>query len=247
MKLEGKVAIVTGAGRGIGKGIALALAKEGAKVVVTDISDETREVVKEIGAAGSTGFATKIDVSSYRDAEKMGKEVIKKFGKIDILVNNAGIYPFKPLIEMTEKDWDKVIGINLKGVFNCTKAVIPKMIEQKGGNIVNIASIAGAVIGYANLVHYSASKGGVLGFTRAAALELAPHGIRVNAIAPGAVLTPGVQVVGEDMIKQIEQSNPLKIIGQPEDIANLVIFLASDESRYMTGQLVVCDGGNTVQ
>jgi 3-oxoacyl-[acyl-carrier protein] reductase len=121
------------------------------------------------------------------------------------------------------------------------------MIEQKSGNIVNIASIAGAVVGYANLVHYSASKGGILGFTRAAALELAQHNIRVNAIAPGAVLTPSTQAVGEDVLKQMEQSNPLKKIGKPEDIANLVVFLASEDSSYITGQLIVADGGNTIQ
>ena len=196
---------------------------------------------------GFESIAVKTDVAKYNETEKLAKETIKKFGKIDILVNNAGIYPFKPLIEMTEKDWDRVLDINLKGVFNCTKAVLPSMVGQKSGNIVNIASTAGAVVGYTNLVHYSASKGGVLGFTRSAALELAQHNIRVNAIAPGAVLTPGAQIVGEDLIKQVEQSNPLKMIGQPADIANLVVFLASEDSRYMTGQLVVCDGGYTVQ
>ena len=148
---------------------------------------------------------------------------------------------------MTEQDWDKVLDINLKGVFNCTKAVLPSMIEQKNGNIVNIASIAGAVVGYENLAHYSASKGGVLGFTRSSALELAKNGIRVNAVAPGAVLTPGTQILGEDVIEQIKQSNPLKKIGKPEDIANLVVFLASDESSYITGQCIVADGGNTLQ
>jgi len=148
---------------------------------------------------------------------------------------------------MKEEDWDRVMGVNLKGVFNCTKAVLPKMIEQKSGNIINISSIAGAVIGYSNLVHYCASKGGVLGFTRAAALELAQYGIRVNAIAPGAVETPGTKVVGEEALKQVEQTIPQKRIGQPEDVANLVIFLASDDSSYITGQQIVADGGFTIQ
>jgi len=247
MRLNDMVAIVTGAGQGIGKGIALALAKEGCKVVISDITDKANEVVEEIGSLGSEAMAIKCDVSKFEDAEDMAKTTLEKFGKIDILVNNAGIYPFKSLLEMREEDWDKVININLKGVFNCTKAVLPKMVEQKSGSIVNIASIAGAVIGYSNLAHYSASKGGVLGFTRAAALELAPNGIRVNAIAPGAILTPGTQSVGEDTLKQMEQSNPLKRIGRPEDIANLVVFLASNESSYITGQLIVSDGGNTIQ
>jgi len=247
MKLKDRVAIVTGAGQGIGKGIALALAKEGCKVVVSDITDKTNDVVKEIESEGSEAIAVKCDVSKFEDTEEMARKTLEKFGRIDILVNNAGIYPFKSLLEMTERDWDKVLSINLKGVFNCTKAVLPKMVEQEGGNIINIASIAGAVIGYTNLAHYSASKGGVLGFTRAAALELAQHGIRVNAIAPGAILTPSTQAVGEDVIKQMEQSNPLKKIGRPEDIANLVVFLASDESSYITGQLIVADGGNTIQ
>jgi len=247
MKLKGKVAIVTGAAQGIGRGIALALAKEGAKVVVSDISDKIADVVREIESLGSEALAAKANVADSKETEGMAKAAIQKFGRIDILVNNAGIYPFKPLVEMKEEDWDRVMGVNLKGVFNCTKAVLPKMIEQKSGNIINISSIAGAVIGYLNLVHYCASKGGVLGFTRAAALELAQYGIRVNAIAPGATETPGTKVVGEEALKQVAQTIPLRRIGQPEDIANLVIFLASDDSSYITGQLIVADGGLTIQ
>jgi len=247
MKLKGKVAIVTGAAQGIGRGIALALAKEGAKVVVSDISDKIADVVREIESLGSEALAAKANVADSKETEGMAKAAIQKFGRIDILVNNAGIYPFKPLVEMKAEDWDRVMGVNLKGVFNCTKAVLPKMIEQKSGNIINISSIAGAVIGYLNLVHYCASKGGVLGFTRAAALELAQYGIRVNAIAPGATETPGTKVVGEEALKQVAQTIPLRRIGQPEDIANLVIFLASDDSSYITGQLIVADGGLTIQ
>lgn len=247
MRLKDKVAIVTGAGQGIGKGIALALAKEGAKVVVSDISDKIHDVVKEINSLGSEALAAKADVSNNKDTEEMVKSTINKFGRIDILVNNAGVYPMKLLADMKEEDWDRVIDINLKGVFNCTKSVLSKMIEQKGGSIVNISSIAGAVIGYPNLVHYSASKGGVLGFTRAAALELAQYKIRVNAIAPGAIETPGTKVTGDEMLKQLEQMIPLKRIGQPEDIANLVVFLASEDSSYITGQQIVVDGGWTIQ
>jgi len=247
MKLKGKVAIVTGAAQGIGRGIVLALAKEGAKVVVSDVSDKIADVVREIESLGSEALAAKANVADSKETEGMAKAAIKKFGRIDILVNNAGIYPFKPLVEMKEEDWDRVMGVNLKGVFNCTKAVLPKMIEQKSGNIINISSIAGTVLGYLNLVHYSASKGGVLGFTRSAALELAQYRIRVNAIAPGAVETPGTKVVGEEALKQVEQTIPQKRVGQPDDIANLVVFLASDDSSYITGQLIVADGGFTIQ
>jgi 3-oxoacyl-[acyl-carrier protein] reductase len=246
MKLKDRVAIVTGAGQGIGKEIALTLAKEGAKVVESDITDKIDEVAAEIKKLGTDSLAVKADVSSWKDTQNLAKVCLDKFERIDILVNNAGIYPFKALAEMTEEDWDKVININLKSVFNCTKAVLPKMIEQKKGNVINIASVAGAFVGYAYLVHYSASKGGVLGFTRAAAIELAPIGIRVNAIAPGGILTPGTEIT-PDVVEQLKQSNPLKRIGMPTDIANLVVFLASDDSANITGQCIVSDGGSTVQ
>jgi 3-oxoacyl-[acyl-carrier protein] reductase len=248
MRLKGKVAIVTGAAQGIGKGIALALSKEGAMVVVSDIMDKTEDVVKDIEASGGEALAIKANVMNGNETEEMAKAAIKKFGRIDIMVNNAGIYPNRSLMDMREDEWDRVIGINLKGVFNCTKAVLAKMAEQKSGNIINICSIAGAVVGFSNLVHYSASKGGVLGFTRAAALELAQYGIRVNAIAPGGVETPGTKVDSTDeALKQFAQAIPMKRIGQPSDIANLVVFLASDDSSYITGQLLVVDGGFTIQ
>jgi len=247
MKLKDKVAIVTGAGQGIGRGIALALAKEGAKVVVSDVSDKIGEVVKEIESSGSEALAVKADVRNNKETEEMVKTAIDKFGRIDILVNNAGIYPFKSLVEMKEEDWDKVLGVNLKGVFNCTKAVLSKMIEQKSGTIINISSIAGAVIGYPNAVHYATSKAGMIGFTRAAALELAQYGIRVNAIAPGAIETPGTKALGEEVLRQVEQTVPLKRIGQPQDIANLVVFLASEDASYITGQLIIADGGYVIQ
>jgi len=247
MRLKDKVAIITGAGQGIGRGIALALAREGAKVVVSDISNKAREVVKEIEGFGFEALAVIADVSNSKETEEMAKAAIVKFGRIDILVNNAGIYPLKSLVEMTEEEWNRVLRINLKGVFNCTKAVLPKMIEQKSGGIINISSIAGSVVGYSNLVHYSASKAGMLGFTRAAALELAQYGIRVNAIAPGAIETPGTKALDEELLKQVEQTVPLRRIGQPEDVANLVVFLASDDSSYITGQLIIADGGLTIQ
>jgi len=248
LKLEGKVAIVTGSGQGIGKGIALQLAKEGARVVVSDIAQENIDkTADEIKSLGLEAIGIKADISNAEEVNQLVKTTVEKFGRIDILVNNAGIYPFKLLTEMKEEDWDKVLNVNLKGVFNCTKAVLPEMIKQKNGNIINIASIAGAVVGYLNLSHYSASKAGILGFTRSAALELAQHGIRVNAIAPGAIETPGTKVLGNEALKQFAQMIPLKRMGQPEDVAKAVVFLASDDSNYITGQLIVVDGGYTLQ
>lgn len=245
--VKDKVAIVTGAGQGIGREIALSLAKNGAKVVLIDISDKILEVLKEVEKLEREGLAVKCDVSNVNEVEKAVKEVLGKFGRVDILVNNAGIYPFKPLTEMTEKDWDKVLNVNLKGTFLLTRAVLPKMIEQRNGKIINIASIAGSVVGYPNLTHYSASKGGMVGFTRAVALEVAQHGINVNAVSPGPILTPGTEVLGKEMYEEIRRSIPLGRWGLPEDVANLVVFLASDESSFITGQNIVIDGGLTVQ
>ena len=248
MKLKGKVAIVTGSGQGIGKGIALELAREGAKIIISDINQETiNKTVDEMKSSGAEVLGVKADVSKAEEINQMVKTVIEKFGRVDVLVNNAGIYPFKLLTEMSGEDWDKVLNVNLKGVFNCTKGVLPEMIKQKGGSIVNIASIAGAVVGYINLAHYSASKGGVLGFTRSAALELSQYGIRVNAIAPGAIETPGTKIMGEDALKQFSQMIPLKRLGKPEDIGKAVVFLASEDSSYITGQMIVVDGGHTLQ
>lgn len=248
LRLQGKVAIVTGAAQGIGKGIAIAMAKEGAKLVVSDISDKATEVVGEIHSLGTEAVSFKVNVADYRGTKLLAEATVKRFGRIDILVNNAGIYPFKSLVEMKEEEWDKVIGVNLKGTFNCTQAVLPKMLEQKSGNIINICSIAGGVVGMAGLTHYAASKGGVLGFTRAAAVELAPFGVRVNAIAPGSVQTPSASVgATEEAAKQFLQAIPMRRIGQPNDIANLALFLASESSSYITGQLIVADGGYTAQ
>jgi len=245
MRLKNKVAIVTGAGQGIGREIALTLSKEGAKVIVTDITEKIHDVVKEIG---SQAFGIKVDVSKREQTEAMAKKTLEKFGRIDILVNNAGIYPFKSLLEMKEEDWDNVIDVNLKGVFNCTKAVLPTMIKQKYGKIINITSIAGTKVGFPNLVHYSASKAGILGFTKSAALELAQYNINVNAIAPGVIDTHGVRTgMDKEALKQITQTIPAKRMGKPIDVANLVVFLVSDESSYITGECIVVDGGFTIQ
>jgi 3-oxoacyl-[acyl-carrier protein] reductase len=248
MKLKNKVAIVTGAGQGIGKEIALSLAREGAKVVVSDITDKIYDVVKEIEGLGSQALAIKTDVSNSKQTEELAKNTIEKFGRVDILVNNAGIFPFKSFLEMKEEDWDKVLNVNLKGVFNCTKAVTPMMVKQKYGKIVNIASIAGTRVGYLGLTHYCASKAGIAGFTKALALELSSYKINVNAIAPGEIETPGATgAMDEKTRKGFIESVPLKRFGQPIDIANLAVFLASDESSYITGECIVVDGGLTNQ
>lgn len=235
--LKDKVAIVTGGTMGIGKGIADKLGREGAKVVVC-----ARKPAK------TSHHFIKCDVSDFKEAQKMVAETVKKYGKIDILVNNAGIFPFVPLKDMTEQQWDQVIDVNLKGVFNCTKAVIPYMMKRKHGKIVSIASIAGVVVGYPNLVHYSASKAGIMGFTRAAALELAPFKINVNAVAPGAIQTPGeTQITGDnkEVVAQVIRTIPEARMGKPVDIADVVAFLVSREATYITGQTIIVDGGLT--
>jgi 3-oxoacyl-[acyl-carrier protein] reductase len=243
--LKGKVAIVTGAGHGIGREIALSLARNGAEVVVTDIADVIFEVGKQIEAFGSTALPIKCDVSDYEQAKDAEKQVAEKFERVDILVNNAGIYPQKTFSDMTADDWNKVLRVNLNGVFHCTKAVIPKMMKQKYGKIVNIASIAGAVVGFQNLVHYSASKAAIAGFTKSLALEVAQHGINVNAVAPGPIDVEDMGISTE-MYQQIIKAIPVGRMGRPIDIANLVVFLASDESNFITGQCIVSDGGYTL-
>ena len=235
--LKGKVAIVTGGTKGIGKGIADKFAQEGAHVIVT----ARRK-------ASTQHHLIICDVSNSREVKEMVDSVIKKYKKIDILVNNAGIYPFIPFEQMKEKDWDSVISVNLKGVFNCTSAVLPGMIKHKYGKIVSIASIAGAFVGFPNLVHYCTTKAGVMGFTRGAALDLAKYNINVNAVAPGAILTPGVESgLDKKTISGLIQAIPERRMGKPVDIANTVAFLASDGAQYITGQTIVVDGGYTDQ
>ncbi len=247
LKVKDRVAIITGSGQGIGKAIAFALAREGAKVTVTDISGKEVDTAKEIKALGKEALPLKLDVTNYLEAQNVAKKVYESFGRIDILVNNAGIYPFKSFEDMEEKDWDRVIQINLKGTFNCTKAVLPYMKEQRYGRIINISSIAGTFVGFSNLSHYCASKAGIMGFTRGVALEVAKYGICVNAVAPGPIETPGTQVMSEEAVEVIKRAMPIGRWGKPEEVASVVVFLASEDSSLITGQIVVVDGGYTLQ
>lgn len=247
LKVKDRVAIITGSGQGIGKAIAFALAREGAKVAVTDISGKEVDTAKEIKALGKEALPLKLDVTNYLEAQNVAKKVYESFGRIDILVNNAGIYPFKSFEDMEEKDWDRVIQINLKGTFNCTKAVLPYMKEQRYGRIINISSIAGTFVGFSNLSHYCASKAGIMGFTRGVALEVAKYGICVNAVAPGPIETPGTQVMSEEAVEVIKRAMPIGRWGKPEEVASVVVFLASEDSSLITGQIVVVDGGYTLQ
>jgi len=243
-ELKGRVAIVTGAAKGMGRAHSLKLAGAGAKVVVTDIDvPGCQAVVEEIKKIRGDALAVKCDQSKKADVDNVVAETLKKFGKIDILVNNAGIFPFKPFLEMQESDFEKVIDINLKGYFLMAQACAKEMAKQKSGSIVNIASIA-AIKGFAGLSHYCASKGGIIAMSKALALELAPMGIRVNNVDPGAIETPGA-TGGADKKgdEKMVSSVPMKRWGTPDEIANAVLFLASDESSYMTGSTMVVDGG----
>jgi 3-oxoacyl-[acyl-carrier protein] reductase len=242
--MEGKVAIVTGASRGIGRAIALELARRGAKVAVNYAGSEAKanEVVAEITANGGEAFAIQADVSKSDAVENMVKEVLERYGRIDILVNNAGITRDNLLMRMKEEEWDEVLNINLKGVFNCTKAVSRPMMKQRYGRIVNIASIVG-VSGNAGQANYVAAKAGVIGLTKTAAKELASRNITVNAVAPGFITTDMTDQLSEEVRAEMLKHIPLARFGQPEDIAQVVAFLVSDGANYMTGQTIHVDGG----
>lgn len=228
VNLTGKAAIVTGGAMGIGLGIVKRLEEAGAKVYIADKT-------------------TGVDVSSEEDVKKMVTETVEKFGSIDILINNAGIYPITPVEQMTSSDFDKVIAVNLKGVYLCTKYVAEQMIKQgRGGKIINITSIDALHPSAVGLAHYDASKHGVWGFTKNVALELAPHKIWVNAIAPGAIETPGVtggKALQADILEKFTAKIPMHRMGEPDDIGKVALFLASDMSSYMTGAQIVVDGG----
>ncbi|MBI4991989.1 MAG: SDR family oxidoreductase [Candidatus Harrisonbacteria bacterium] len=244
--LKGKIALVTGGRRGMGRSHALTLAKQGATVVVTDVDlAECQSVVDKIKGGGGLGVCFKMDVSDKSEVDGVFNEVLRQFGRLDILVNNAGIFDPKPALEMSEKDWDKTIAINLKGEFLCAQRAAQEMAKQKWGRIINIASIAsgGVGIGFEGAAHYAASKGGIIGMSETMAIEWAPLGITVNVIAPGAIQTPMVGQVTEEVANEIKTRVPLKRIGRPEEVSAMVIFLASEESSYVTGATFYVDGG----
>jgi NAD(P)-dependent dehydrogenase (short-subunit alcohol dehydrogenase family) len=245
MKLKDKTAIVTGARRGIGKAIALKLAKEGAKVAVTDISKEDcQKVVEEIENLGGQGLALELDVTKEDEIEKVIQETKKKFGRIDVLVNNAGIFIQKNLEDMETSEINKLLDINLRGAIQCIKHVLPEMKNQKYGKIINIASIAG-IVGFNLSSTYCASKGALVNLTRELALDLGPYNINVNAVAPGVIETEMTEgMLSDEKTKEGLLSNiPYGRVGRPEDIASAVSFLADDESEYVTGQILAVDGG----
>ncbi|OIK13972.1 3-oxoacyl-[acyl-carrier-protein] reductase [Bacillus sp. MUM 116] len=244
MSLAGKVALVTGASRGIGREIALELARQGANVAVNFAGNEAKanEVVDEIKVLGCDAFTVKCDVSNSEEVAAMVKETIERFGKLDILVNNAGITKDNLLMRMKEEEWDDVISINLKGVFLCTKAVTRQMMKQRSGRIINIASIVG-VSGNPGQANYVAAKAGVIGLTKTTAKELAARNITVNAIAPGFITTDMTDKLTEDIQTEMLKQIPLARFGVPKDIAKVTAFLASDDSSYMTGQTLHIDGG----
>ena len=242
MKLTGKVALVTGAAQGIGKAVALLLARHGADIVVSDINlEKAEETAKEIESIGQKAMAIKVNVASLNDVERMVEAVLKKFGKIDILVNNAGITRDKLILRMTEEDWDIVLNVNLKGTFNCTKAVVRHMAKQRSGKIVSIASVVGEM-GNAGQVNYAASKAGVIGLTKTIAREFAQRGINVNAIAPGYIETPMTEVLSDKVKEELKRLIPMERLGKPEDVAEAVLFLVSEVYNYITGQVLPVNG-----
>lgn len=243
MELSGKVALVTGAAQGIGKAIALLLAEKGADVVVSDINlEKAQETAKEIEEKGRRSIALKVNVADPDEVEQMVETIIERFSRIDILVNNAGITRDRLLLRMSHEDWDAVLDVNLKGVFNCTKSVIKYMSKQRSGKIVNIASVVG-LMGNVGQANYAASKAGVIGFTKTVAREFAQRGININAIAPGYIQTPMTEVLPEKVKEELMKLIPMGRLGQPEDVAQAVLFLVSEASNYVTGQVLNVNGG----
>jgi 3-oxoacyl-[acyl-carrier protein] reductase len=243
MNLTNRVAIVTGAGRGIGRAIALKLAGWGAKVVVSDILEkEAGAVAEEIKANGGQGLAVVADVSSSADVARLVKETLDAYNRIDILVNNAGIARDQLLLRMSEEDWDKVLGVDLKSVFLCTKAVMRYMLKARWGRVISISSIA-AQVGNPGQANYSAAKAGIIGFTLTVAREVGSHGITVNAVAPGFIETDMTKKIKEEQRREIKKLIPLDRFGTPDDVAEAVAFLASEEAGYITGQVLSVNGG----
>ena len=244
MKLQDKVAIVTGAGRGIGKAIALSLAAEGAKVVVnySRSAEAAVQVVAEITEAGGEALAVQADVSDQAQVEALVKATQERFGRVDILVNNAGITRDKLILRMSVEDWDTVLNTNLRSAFLCVKAVAPLFVKQRGGVIVNVGSVIGKV-GGAGQANYSASKAGLVGLTKSLAKELGSRNVRVNAVAPGFIETEMTEVLKADFKEAILKQIPLARLGKAEDVARTVAFLCSEDAAYIQGEVISIDGG----
>lgn len=242
--LRGKCAIVTGASRGIGRAIAIKLASQGVNIVLNYRSNEEKaiEVENELKEYGVEVLRVQADISVFEEAENLVKQAKDKFNKIDIMVNNAGINIDKLIIRMKEEDFDNVINVNLKGVFNCLKSITPVMLKQREGSIINISSVVG-LVGNAGQVNYAASKAGVIGMTKSLAKEVGARGINVNAVAPGFIQTEMTDVLADKYKEEIKKEIPLKRVGKAEEVAGVVSFLASDDAKYITGQVIHVDGG----
>ncbi|MDQ4140993.1 MAG: 3-oxoacyl-[acyl-carrier-protein] reductase [Bacteroidota bacterium] len=242
--LEGKIALITGASKGIGRAIAQKFAEMGAQVAFTYLSsvEKGQALEQELSAGGAKVKGYRSDASIFTEAEKLIESVVADFGRLDILINNAGITKDGLLMRMTEEQWDAVLNVNLKSVFNLTKAATKVMMRQKYGSIVNMTSIVG-IKGNAGQANYAASKAGIIGFTKSVALELGSRNIRCNAIAPGFIETEMTGELGESVVEEWKKSIPLKRGGTPEDVANCAVFLGSDQSAYITGQVLQVDGG----
>lgn len=242
MKLSQEVAMITGAARGIGRAVAEALAREGAKVVLADLLPAVHDTAAEMRQAGFDVLALTGDVANFDEAQQMVDKAVEQYGQVDILVNNAGITRDNLLLRMSPEDWEKVIAINLTGTFNLTKATIKHMIKRKTGKIINIASIIGE-IGNVGQANYAASKAGVIAFTKSVAKELGSRGIRANAVAPGFIKSQMTDVLPDKVKAELEKQIPLSRLGLPEDVAKAVVFLASSDADYITGQVLNVDGG----
>ena len=248
-RLSGKVAIVTGASKGIGKSIAQLYAEEGAKVLAVFHSDEVaaHKALEEIRAAGGEASLFRADVSKKADTDRMAEEAVRLYGRIDVLCTNAGIYPSVMIGDMTEEDWDRVQDVDLKGTFLSVKACLPQMRVQNYGRVVAISSTTGVRTGIAGFSHYGAAKSGIGGFIRCACIELAQYNVTINAVAPGMVMTEGSKEAlgdaADTIFKEVEKEIPMKRVADPIDIAYAALFLATDESRYITGQEIIVDGG----
>jgi 3-oxoacyl-[acyl-carrier protein] reductase len=243
MKLKGKVALVTGGAQGIGRAISLLFAQEGADIAIFDVNlKEAQNTQAEINSLGRQSLVLSVDVTDYAQVEEAVNKILDKFTKVDILVNNAGITKDNLLVRLADSDWDAVLKVNLKGTFNCTKAVSRPMIKLKKGRIINIASIIG-IIGNPGQANYAASKAGIIALTKTTAKELASRNITANAIAPGFIQTEMTAKLSEDLREKMRQAIPLARLGSPIDIANVCLFLAQEESSYITGQTIVVDGG----